>query len=164
MADQEQAVYPPTRVVLDGRRPKTSRPSRARVAVTAGYVDVFAVSMIEGSTTALDIIYFGSRAARFFLTWSNPPIAPATDSSDRGGGPGAEAQCCRGWKFDRSTSSATWITRLAGLIAAPARAGRCAKLAHEGATGYRPANAVAVQERGHRLGRIASRYGETDGT
>lgn len=51
MADQEQAVYPPTRVVLDGRRPKLLDHRGHALQVTAGYVDVFAVSTIEGSTT-----------------------------------------------------------------------------------------------------------------
>src|ERR1700682_2349412 len=50
MADQEDAVEP-TRVALDGRRPKLLDHRGHALQVTAGYVDVFAVSMLEGSTT-----------------------------------------------------------------------------------------------------------------
>ena len=50
MADQEAAVDPPTRIVLDGRRPKLLDHRGHVLQVMAGHVDVFAVSMIEGST------------------------------------------------------------------------------------------------------------------
>ena len=140
MADQEQAVYPPTRIVLDGRRPKLLDHRGHVLQVTAGHVDVFAVSMIEGSTDRRATSSVSGRERR-------DPSRPAEQSVDSSGsriqviavgGPGAEAQVVPRLEIRSLDLVAAWITRLAGLIAGPNPSWEMRELAHEGATEIPP--------------------------
>ena len=139
MADQEQAVYPPTRVVLDGRRPKLLDHRGHALQVTAGYVDVFAVSTIEGSTTGARHHLFRVESGEILLD-----LEQSADSTGNGiqviavGGPDAEAQVLPRLEIRSLDLVTTWITRLAGLIAGPSPGWEMRELAHEGATGISP--------------------------
>jgi NHLM bacteriocin system ABC transporter ATP-binding protein len=135
MADQEEAVYPPIRIMLDGRRPKLLDHRGHVLQVTAGHVDVFAVGMIEGSTE-------GARR-HLFRVESGEILLDLEQSADSGGsrvqviavgGPGAEARVLPRQEIRSLDLVATWITRLAGLIAGPSPGWEIRELAHEGAT------------------------------
>src|ERR1700723_3876082 len=139
MADQEQAVYPPTRVVLDGRRPKLLDHRGHALQVTAGYVDVFAVSMIEGSTIGARHHLFRVEGGEILLDLEQS--ADGTGSRIEViavGGPGAEARMLPRLEIRSPDLVATWITRLAGLIAGPSPGWEMRELAHEGATEISP--------------------------
>src|SRR6202045_1563454 len=139
VADQEDAVDPPTRVALDGRRPKLLDHRGHALQVTAGYVDVFVVSMIEGS----------NRGARhhLFRVESGDILLDLEQSADGTGsriqviavgGPGAEAQVLPRREIRSLDLVAIWITRLAGLIAGPSPGWEMRELAHEGTTEISP--------------------------
>ena len=165
MADQEDAVQPPTRVALDGRRPKLLDHRGHALLMTAGYADVFAVSMIEGSTSSARHHLFRVESGEILLD-----LAQSADSAGNRieviavGGPGAEARLLPRLEIRSPDLVATWITRLAGLDGGPepglgdARTG--ARRSHRDIAW----RTVSRSRARHRLGRIAGRDGEADGT
>ena len=139
IADQEETGHPPTRLVLDGRRPKLLDHRGHVLQVTAGHVDVFAVGMIEGGTE-------GPRR-HLFRVESGEILLDLDQSADSAGsqiqviavgGPGAEARVLPRLELRSLDLVATWITRLARLIAGPSPGWEMREVAHEGATEMPP--------------------------
>jgi NHLM bacteriocin system ABC transporter ATP-binding protein len=139
MADQDEAVDPMARIVLDGRRPKLLDHRGHVMQVTAGYVDVFAINMIEGSTE-------GARR-HLFRVESGEILLDLEESADAAGGrieviavggPGAEARVLPRLELRSLDLVATWIIRLAGLITGPSPGWEIREVAHEGATEMPP--------------------------
>jgi NHLM bacteriocin system ABC transporter ATP-binding protein len=139
MADQEAAVCPPARIVLDGRHPKLLDHRGHVLQVTAGHVDVFAVSMIEDST--------GGARHHLFRVENGEILLDLVGSADSAGsqiqviavgGPGAEARVLPRLEFQSLDLVGTWITRLARLIAGPNPGWEMREVVHEGATEMQP--------------------------
>src|ERR1700689_3360915 len=135
MADQEQTDHASTRLVLDCRRPKLLDHRGHVLQVTAGHVDVFAVGMVEGGTE-------GARR-HLFRVESGEILLDLDQSADGAGsqiqviavgGPGAEARVLPRLELRSLDLVATWITRLARLIAGPSPGWEMREVAHEGAT------------------------------
>src|SRR5579863_3078096 len=92
MAYQGAATYSPARIMLDGRHPTLLDHHEHGLLVTAGYVDVFAVSLVKGDTE-------GARH-HLFRVESGEVILDLQETVDASGvriqvvavgGPGAEA-------------------------------------------------------------------------
>jgi ATP-binding cassette subfamily C protein len=139
MAGQEARVYPPTRVVLDGRRPRLLDHRGHVLLVTAGHVDVFAVGGIEGAIE-------GARH-HLFRVESGEILLDLQGSSNRlgspiqviaVGGPGAEAQMLSRLEIRSPNLVASWITQLARLITGSSVGWEMREVAHEGATEMQP--------------------------
>ena len=139
MADQEDALHPPTRIVLDGRRPKLLDHRGHVLQVTAGHVDVFAVDMKEGSTEGARHPLFRVESGEILLD-----LDQSADSAGcrihviAVGGPGAEARVVPRLELRSLDLVATWITRLATLIAGPSPGWEMREVAHEGTTEMPP--------------------------
>jgi NHLM bacteriocin system ABC transporter ATP-binding protein len=139
MADREGAVDPPTRVMLDGRRPKLLDHRGHVLQVTAGHVDVFAVSMIEGNTTGARHHLFRVESGEILLD-----LAQSADSAGSliqviaVGGPGTEARVLPRLEIRALELIATWITRLATLIAGPSPGWEMREPAYQDATEMLP--------------------------
>jgi NHLM bacteriocin system ABC transporter ATP-binding protein len=139
MADQEQTDHASTRLVLDGRRPKLLDHRGHVLQVTAGHVDVFAVGMIEGSTEGPRRHLFRVESGEILLD-----LDQSADSAGNQiqviavGGPGAEARVLSRLELRSLDLVATWITRLARLIAGPSPGWEMREVAHEGATEMPP--------------------------
>lgn len=135
MADQDVAIDPTTCIVLDGRHPKLLDHRGHVLQVTAGYVDVFAISMIEGARRHLfrvesgEILLDLEQSADSEGSWIQVIAA---------GGPGAEGRVLPRLELQSLDLVATWLTRLARLIAGPSPAWEMREVAHEGATEMPP--------------------------
>ena len=68
------------------------------------------------------------------------------------GGPGAEARLLPRLEIRSPDLVATWITRLAGLMAGPSPGWEMRELAHEGATEISPGERLSRSRARHRLG------------
>lgn len=119
MAYQEAATYQSARIMLDGRHPTLLDHRERGLLVTAGYVDVFAVSLVKDSAE-------GARH-HLFRVESGEVILDLPETVDDSGiriqvvavgGPGAEALAVPrpDIRFDLV---AVWIARLARLMAGP---------------------------------------------
>ena len=139
MADQDTAVYPPSGIVLDGRRPQLLDHRGHVLQVTAGHVDVFAVHMIEGSTEGARHHLFRVETGEILLD-----LEGSVDSAGSRiqviavGGPGAEARMLPRLEIRSLDLVITWITRLTRLIAGPSPGWEMREVAHEGATEMPP--------------------------
>jgi NHLM bacteriocin system ABC transporter ATP-binding protein len=139
MADQEDAVGPPTRIVLDGRRPKLLDHRGYVLQVTEGHVDVFAVSTIEGSAAGARHHLFRVESGEILLD-----LEQSADSAGGRiqviavGGSGAEARLLPRLELRSLELVTAWITRLATLIAGPSPGWEMRELAHEDATEMSP--------------------------
>jgi NHLM bacteriocin system ABC transporter ATP-binding protein len=139
MAHQEAGVYPPTHVVLDGRRPKLLDHRGHVLQVTVGHVDVFAVSMIEGSTEGARHHLFRVESGEILLDLEGSRDSAGSQIQVIAvGGPGAEARVLQRPEIRSLDLVATWITRLARLIAGPSPGWDMREMAHEGATEMPP--------------------------
>jgi NHLM bacteriocin system ABC transporter ATP-binding protein len=125
--------------MLDGRRPKLLDHRGHVLQVTAGHVDVFAVSAIEGRTEGARHHLFRVESGEILLDLEGSP-----DSAGRRiqviavGGPGAEARLLSRQEIRSPDLFANWITRLARLIAGPSPGWEMREVAHEGATEMLP--------------------------
>jgi NHLM bacteriocin system ABC transporter ATP-binding protein len=149
MADKEDAVDSPTRVVLDGRRPELLDHRGHVLQVTEGHVDVFAVSTIEGTAAGARHHLFRIESGDVLLD-----LEQSVDSAERRiqviavGGPGAEVRVLPRWEIPSLDLVAAWITRLATLIAGPSPGWEMRELAHEVATEMQPSERCRGPGRG----------------
>jgi NHLM bacteriocin system ABC transporter ATP-binding protein len=136
MADHEAAVCPPTRIALDGRHPKLLDHREHVLQVTSGHVDVFAVSPIGDSAEGARHHLFRIGSGEILLDLQEE----ALDSSDTPlpviavGGPGAEALVFPRQEIRSLDPVATWIARLARLIAGPSPDWQMREMAEDGTT------------------------------
>lgn len=138
-ADRETAVCPPVRIVLDGRRPKLLDHREHVLQVTAGHVDVFAVSIDEGSTEGARHHLFRIESGEILLD-----LQETVDSRGRRiqviavGGPGAEALIMPRLEIQSPDLVATWIAQLARLVAGPRPGWEMREVADDGVTEIPP--------------------------
>jgi NHLM bacteriocin system ABC transporter ATP-binding protein len=138
-AGQEHAVDASGRIVLDGRRPKLLDHRGHVLQVTEGHVDVFAVSTMQGSSAGARHHLFRVERGEILLD-----LEQSADSADSGmqviavGGQGAEARLLPRLEIPSLDLVATWIARLAALIAGPSPGWEMRELAHDDATGMQP--------------------------
>jgi NHLM bacteriocin system ABC transporter ATP-binding protein len=119
-ADQAAAARAPTRIVLDGRRPKLLDHREHVLQVVAGHVDVFAVSIAEGATQGARHHLFRIESGEIILDLQET----VDDSGTRiqvvaVGGAGAEALIVPRPQFLSANLVTAWISRLARTIAGP---------------------------------------------
>jgi NHLM bacteriocin system ABC transporter ATP-binding protein len=135
IADHDAAICPPTRIALDGRHPKLLDHREHVLQVTSGHVDVFAVSSIGGSTEGARHHLFRIGSGEILLD-----LPEALDSSGARipviavGGPGAEALVIPRLEIQSLDLVASWIARLAGLMAGPSPGWQMREVAQDGVT------------------------------
>jgi len=138
-ADQEASVRPPGHVVFDGRHPKLLDHHGYALQITAGHVDVFAVRSIEGSTEGARHHLFRVESGEILLD-----LQSGFNSLDAQvqvlavGSLGAEALLVPRADIQSSDPVATWIRRLARLIAGPNPSWDMLEVPTEGAAAIPP--------------------------
>src|SRR5260221_11920719 len=116
-AGQEAGVGPPWHVTFDGRHPRLLDHSGHALQVTAGHVDVFAVSLEEGNLAGARHHLFRAESGEIILDLQSG--FSSTGSQIRTlavGSPGAEALLVPRAEVRSFDPVATWIRRLARLI------------------------------------------------
>ncbi len=117
MAGQEGNTHPPGHVAFDGRHPKLLDQRGHALQVTAGHVDIFAVSLVEGDVSGARHHLFRVERDEIILDLQEGFNGPGSQIRILAvGSPGAEALMVPRADVQSFDSVATWIRRLARLI------------------------------------------------
>jgi len=139
MARRDGSAGPPGHVTFDGRHPKLLDHRGHALQVTAGHVDVFAVSLVEDNVA-------GARH-HLFRVESGEIILDLQDGFDRSGlqiqilavgSPGAEALIVPRTDIQSFDPVATWIRQLARLITGSSPSWDMLEVASDGAAAVPP--------------------------
>jgi ATP-binding cassette subfamily C protein len=139
MADQAGNVRPVGHIVFDGRYPKLLDHREHVLQITAGHVDVFAVRLVEGNTEGARRHLFRAEAGEiiFDLHESFNHLGIAIEAV-AARSPGAEAALFPRRVISSFDPVATWIRRLASLIAGPSPSWDLLEIASDDAAGIDP--------------------------
>jgi len=139
MADQEAAFCATDRIVLDGRHPKLLDHRGHVLQITAGHVDVFAVSTIDGSAAGARHHLFRVESGEILLDLQETVDSAGTRIEVIAvGGAGAEALVVPRSELQSPDLVARWITLLARLLAGPNPGWGMREVSDDGATEIRP--------------------------
>ena len=143
MARQDGSAGPPGHVTFDGRHPKLLDHHGHALQITAGHVDVFAVSLVEGNVAGARHHLFRVESGEIILDLqvgfnrSNLQIQVLAVGS-----PGAEALLVPRAEIQSFDPVATWTRQLARLITGASPSWEMLEVASDGAAAVPPGEQI----------------------